>query len=109
MSVDVDWKELVEGMELERELSPDEQAIVLELYRRKDAWDLPTHAYVTTVNPIAFTSGDPKKIPPGTTLKIVMVSRFGDCGLTDDLKANHGYQTRIAWHDSSIKNIRWQP
>ena len=29
------------------------------------------------------------EIPAGSTLKIVMVSRFGDCGLTDDMTASH--------------------
>lgn len=31
----------------------------------------------------------------GDLCKIVMVSRFGDCGITKDLTAAHGYTTRI--------------
>ena len=48
------------------------------------------------------------KIPKGTTLKIVMVSRFGDCGLTDNLKADHGYHLRVDFDDDGdIEDIRW--
>lgn len=36
-----------------------------------------------------------KVIPVGGTLKIVMASRFGDVGLTDDLQAEHGYHARV--------------
>ena len=47
-------------------------------------------------------------IQPGTTLKIVMVSCMGDCGLTDDLNALNGYHIRVNFDDPSIKNIRRQ-
>lgn len=33
--------------------------------------------------------------PAGTTVKIVMVSRFGDVGITDDLSAEYGYHARV--------------
>jgi hypothetical protein len=36
-----------------------------------------------------------KVLPPGTTVKLVMVSRLGDAGFTDDLTAHHGYHVRI--------------
>ena len=32
----------------------------------------------------------------GTRVKIVMVSRFGDVGITDDLTAVNGYHARVA-------------
>lgn len=32
----------------------------------------------------------------GKVVKVVMVSRFGDCGITDDLDAEFGYHTRVA-------------
>lgn len=35
------------------------------------------------------------RIPSGTTVKIVMVSRLGDVGITDDLGAEYGYKARI--------------
>jgi hypothetical protein len=45
-------------------------------------------------------------IPVGQTLKIVMVSRFGDAGLTDNLKADYGYSVRLDWEDAAMTNIR---
>lgn len=33
--------------------------------------------------------------PAGTAVKIVMVSRFGDVGITTDLTAEHGYGARV--------------
>lgn len=37
----------------------------------------------------------PFTIPAGTLVKVVMVSRFGDCGITTDLKAENGYTARV--------------
>ena len=34
-------------------------------------------------------------IPKGARVKCVMVSRFGDCGITDDLNAERGYVARV--------------
>lgn len=31
----------------------------------------------------------------GTRVKVVMVSRFGDCGITTNLKADKGYSNRV--------------
>lgn len=36
-----------------------------------------------------------KPLPVGTRVKIVMVSRFGDVGITDDLTAENGYHLRV--------------
>ena len=36
-----------------------------------------------------------RQLPVGTMVKIVMVSRFGDVGITDDLTAQVGYHARI--------------
>ena len=33
--------------------------------------------------------------PAGKRVKVVMASRFGDVGITDDLKASRGYHCRI--------------
>lgn len=38
-------------------------------------------------------------IPKGTTVKIVMVSRFGDVGITDDLAREFGYRARVSFDD----------
>jgi len=35
-------------------------------------------------------------IPVGTKVRIVMVSRLGDVGITDDLKATDGYLARVS-------------
>lgn len=35
----------------------------------------------------------------GTRVKIVMVSRFGDVGITDDLTAENGYDARVMLDD----------
>ena len=102
-----------------RPLTPEENAIVEELYRRKaDGFDKPTHAYVTLTREITKSDdavsmgeriGKKQVFPAGTTLKIVMVSRFGDCGVNDNLDAENGYFTRFAFDDPTIVDIRWQP
>ena len=35
------------------------------------------------------------KLKAGTKVKVVMVSRFGDCGITTDLKKVNGYSNRV--------------
>jgi hypothetical protein len=35
------------------------------------------------------------KVPAGTRVKVVMVSRMGDVGITDNLKADTGYHYRV--------------
>ena len=44
------------------------------------------------------------EIPEGTTVKIVMWSRFGDVGITDDLEADFGYGARVSL--SELRNVR---
>ena len=50
-------------------------------------------------------------VPVGGTVKIVMASRFGDVGLTDDLKAEHGYHIRVDLNnlDKMFENPRNKP
>ena len=45
-----------------------------------------------------------REIPAGTTVKIVMWSRFGDVGITDDLEADRGYGARVSLGE--LKNVR---
>jgi hypothetical protein len=45
-------------------------------------------------------------IPAGATLKIVLISRLGDFGLTDDLTAEYGYRIRLPWDSPAITNLR---
>ena len=47
------------------------------------------------------------EIPAGTTVKVVMWSRFGDVGITDDLTADHGYGARV--DPSELNNLRSIP
>lgn len=61
--------------------------------------------YMTTKEPITLKiwnqrrPGEPeyteKPLPVGTRVKIVMASRMGDVGITDDLSAELGYHLRI--------------
>lgn len=37
----------------------------------------------------------------GKRVRVVMASRFGDVGITENLRADHGYQTRVAVADLS--------
>lgn len=95
---------------------PVEDDIIKELYQRKAKHEL-THAYVTTTIPLPMHRWSGKHpvdensvtdmIPAGSTLKIVMVSRMGDCGLTDNLDAENGYGLRLNWDSGAMTNIRW--
>lgn len=86
------------------------------MYRRKKAYR-PINGYVTTAAPVPMVGKagkspwqDPERIvPPGTTLKIVMVSSMGDAGLTDDLNADSGYGVRLDWEDAAMTEIRLCP
>lgn len=97
-----------------RVLTKEEEAVVEQLYRKKGQYQ-DYSAYITAAKPIMLRKwqghgADPEyieeEIPPGQTLKIVMVSRFGDCGLTDNLEAVNGYHVRLNFDDSALKDIR---
>jgi hypothetical protein len=100
-----------------RELNAREQEIIKTLYELK-AKHRATIAYVTTTRELPMQRWNGKHpvdentktdlIPAGSTLKIVMVSRFGDVGLTDDMKREHGYGLRVDIEDPAITDIRWQ-
>lgn len=92
-----------------------EETIVRALYADK----IGKLAYCTAAVPLMFRKWNQKHPvdenttvgvwPAGTVLKIVMVSRFDDCGLTDDLAAQRGYHCRVSWDSGDIKDIRWNP
>lgn len=46
---------------------------------------------------------DYRTLAAGTTVKVVMVSRFGDVGITDNLSAEHGYGARVWLDDLTAK------
>ena len=99
--------------------TPEEIEIIRQLYRLKADFGRPTNAYVTITRPVTLKKWNGKhypsvevntvteEVPAGTTLKIVIVSRFGDCGLTDDLAAIYGYHARIDLDSPALSNIRW--
>lgn len=82
-----------------RVLSESEKSVIETLYQRKANFE-PIRGYVTTVAPVETKEWNGNHfptveanmktviIPPGQTMQIVMVSRFGDCGLTADLKTD---------------------
>jgi hypothetical protein len=43
-------------------------------------------------------------LPVGTTVKIIMVSRFGDVGITERLDSEYGYGARVQLDD--LDNLR---
>ena len=46
-------------------------------------------------------------IPSGTKVRIWMVSRFGDVGITDDLSTSaSGYDARVGPAPSVVRNVR---
>lgn len=48
------------------------------------------------------------KLKAGTKVKVVMVSRFGDCGVTTKLKATTGYSNRVMpWDLEEIPEIAY--
>lgn len=52
-----------------------------------------------------------KPLPIGTRVKIVMASRFGDVGITDDLTAENGYHLRVPIDELQAKfeNFSMEP
>jgi len=99
--------------------TPEECQLIDTLYRLKREYK-PYSAYCTTVEPLTllkFTgkwiNKEPEQIPTdiqlGTTLKIVMVSRFEDFRLTDNLDAANGYHLRLPWDTTKVANIRDKP
>jgi hypothetical protein len=44
------------------------------------------------------------ELPAGTTVKIIMVSRFGDVGITENLDSDRNYGARVSLDD--LKNLR---
>lgn len=104
--------------------TPAEEELIAGMYRQKATreWEKP-FGFVTLDSPIPFgtreqpglaphehkgpwSGGHEKVIPAGTTMRIVMVSRMGDCGLSDNLEATHGYGIRFNWEDAVLTDIR---
>jgi len=98
-----------------RKLTAKEELVLRRLYIAKEGFKHET-AYCTAArglvlhkwngqHPVPENSTD-VPVPAGTTLKIVMVSGLGDCGLTDDLDAQHGYHLRVDPDGDEIADIR---
>lgn len=101
-----------------RELTEDETALISALMRAKAQHKI-IRAFVTLTEPTPYGSkqggngpwnGDYEKmIPAGTTMRICVVSRMGDFGLTDNLEADHGYGIRLDFDDAAMTDIRREP
>lgn len=101
---------------MRRQLTESEAAVVKGLWEAKSQRSS-TIAFCTSAEEVTLHKWNQRhpvkdntadvKVPAGTILKIVMISRFGDIGLTDDLEATHGYHLRVEPDSESIKDIRW--
>lgn len=98
-----------------RKLPDNEDAVVRSLYKAKsDRKDY--CAYCTTARELTLKEWNGTHpvdentaeiiMPVGSTLKVVMVSRFGDMGLTRHLDTTHGYSIRVDCDSQAISNIR---
>lgn len=94
--------------------------IIAEMWRQKCATQEYQRAYCTTTAPLTLTEyfcpvrgATPRVqqvvLPPGTTLKIVMVSQLGDIGLTDDVTVTYRYKIRLLPEDPRLTAFRWEP
>lgn len=49
------------------------------------------------------------KLKAGTKVKVVMVSRFGDCGITTDLTKTNGYSNRVMpWDLEELTDVKYR-
>ena len=94
----------------------DRNEIFNELYRLKSEFK-PYAAYCTTVKTLPLQDWNGKHpveenvtyrdVSPGTVLRIVMVSRFNDFGVTDELDREHGYKLRLGLDTDAVTDFRW--
>lgn len=64
--------------------------------------------YATTLSDVT-TMDDDVVIPKGTRVRIVMLSRFGDIGITTNLAATRGYETRVSLISlTDYQHTRWR-
>jgi len=95
--------------------TPEEQKLIKELYDAKAKFHH-KNAYCTTTQELELVDWNGKhpyeeniktyKVPVGTIMKIVMISRFADIGLTDELNVKYGYKIRVDLDSKAITNIR---
>ena len=90
---------------IDSKLGPDFLTAYLEYERQPAAWKYATDWYRKAVNGSStpFPEGWPKSDPgpvwavyQGKWVRLVMVSRFGDVGLSHNLDAESGYFVRVA-------------
>ena len=100
-----------------RQLNQSEKETISKLYaEREDRGCIDSCSYVTTTEDLIlnYWNGEHPfnenmrevRVSKGATLRIVMVSRFGDCGLSEDLDAYSGYGIRLSWDDAAMTDIR---
>ena len=98
-----------------RDLAPMELDVVSKLKESKSQYG-DIVAYCTTVCPVklitwngtlpAADNMQESIVPAGTTLKIVMVSKFNDFGLTDLLDETHNFKVRVPTDAAILADIR---
>jgi len=98
-----------------RELSPSEVQVIEEIAKAKRTYS-DIVGYVTTTQDVKLITWNGKHpsednmeervVKAGSTLKIVMFSKYNDFGLTDDLTATHIYKVRIPSDSDLISDIR---
>jgi hypothetical protein len=66
-----------------------------------------TRKLVLTDSYPAYTASIQINLEAGSTVRIVMVSRFGDFGITHDLNREHGYAMRTSPEDGLLTNCRF--
>lgn len=94
-------------VELSRKLTDDELRLIWRCYHAKDI-HLSFRCFATTTADV-YDSEKTHKIKAGSTVRITMVSRFGDVGISPKLKEEHGYLTRMAPASILLSNIREEP
>lgn len=88
-----------------RKLTSSEEEVVDGLYKKKSEYK-DVSAYATLTKDLSHNDYSGKA---GQTVKIIMVSRLGDFGLTNDLSRINGYQVRLDVESDYLKNIRLKP
>lgn len=56
-----------------------------------------------------FRDNEGRLYKAGSTIRVVMASRFGDVGITQDIEFDHGYTARLLPNDQRLTNWRDTP
>lgn len=102
----------------QRLLAETEIELITQLYELMARW-MPTHAFVTAAQSVSMVrwerAGDDEPVavevavPPGTTLKVVGLTRCGRCMLTDDLAAEFHGRLELPLDHAALVDFRRNP